>query len=481
MKKWICLALAAMFLCCAGCGLPSREALAEQGVYTEEYSDQGVRDLIEKKILSGESELAEDFYGELQQVEASVRKTLRDLSNGSFIFQRFGEGYNAALEEKQPGVVATAISWELQDEELLLEMPRNAADDSLLVTPYSAQALDQIVRDMADMLTPTVTRLFTWEGAGGEEQPVEGLSQAIQGDFQMLSEQNCAYVALVESGSWEITDWNRDGFFEMELTLNYLPTAEPLREVPVAHDGREMVEALLNGFESGRSSVVMVLMEDMPLTQENAEETLFGYINAAETNAGTLACEATNIWQEIYWTQSNQHIGRFWLEYSASLQEIEAAQAELKAAIAERGDVLLAQEYADEKAAYRAVYDLVLDLAKYDKEIQSATLKKKLTPQMCINRSAYGVLVSGKTVCTGYARAFKALCDYMDLPCWAVNGKQDGEGHAWNAVRIGEEVLYVDCTFADTGGSKKSNFLFTQEQLKKRHYVVDEGFVMKWE
>ena len=43
---------------------------------------------------------------------------------------------------------------------------------------------------------------------------------------------------------------------------------------------------------------------------------------------------------------------------------------------------------------------------------------------------------------------------------------------------LGWEILYVDCTFGDTGGRPERYFLFDQETLEARRYEMDEGFVV---
>ena len=47
---------------------------------------------------------------------------------------------------------------------------------------------------------------------------------------------------------------------------------------------------------------------------------------------------------------------------------------------------------------------------------------------------AYGALMKGKSVCQGYAYAFKLLCDQAQIPCWIVTGYYGDEPHAWNYV-----------------------------------------------
>jgi hypothetical protein len=61
-------------------------------------------------------------------------------------------------------------------------------------------------------------------------------------------------------------------------------------------------------------------------------------------------------------------------------------------------------------------------------------------------------------VCEGYARLFKALCDYAGLPCEIVHGVArhlgnrvglpDGGSHAWNAIRLGGRWQLLDATWA---------------------------------
>lgn len=81
--------------------------------------------------------------------------------------------------------------------------------------------------------------------------------------------------------------------------------------------------------------------------------------------------------------------------------------------------------------------------------------------------AAYGALVKGKAACSGYARAFKALCDAMDVSCYYIhaddtatenseNGfeKNDSNGlsyyvqaspeHQWNMVEYNDGYYFVD-------------------------------------
>ena len=56
-------------------------------------------------------------------------------------------------------------------------------------------------------------------------------------------------------------------------------------------------------------------------------------------------------------------------------------------------------------------------------------------------RTAYGALVKHKSVCEGYARAFKTVMDKLEIPCVLVQGYAQGadggyEPHMWNYVQV---------------------------------------------
>ena len=66
--------------------------------------------------------------------------------------------------------------------------------------------------------------------------------------------------------------------------------------------------------------------------------------------------------------------------------------------------------------------------------------------------SIKGALLDGSAVCEGYARAFKLLCDAVEIPCIMVSGMAtDSNGttekHAWNIVRKNKNNYHVDVTW----------------------------------
>lgn len=60
--------------------------------------------------------------------------------------------------------------------------------------------------------------------------------------------------------------------------------------------------------------------------------------------------------------------------------------------------------------------------------------------------TAWGALVYGEAQCSGYARAMKALCDAIGVPCYYVhaNAQSANPSHQWNEVQIGGKWYIVD-------------------------------------
>ncbi len=75
------------------------------------------------------------------------------------------------------------------------------------------------------------------------------------------------------------------------------------------------------------------------------------------------------------------------------------------------------------------------------------------------SEDAYGLLVDKKAICSGFAKAFKLICDQNNIPCALVTGigvtqNESGE-HMWCLVQMDDGLWYaVDPTWDDYGGSE---------------------------
>ena len=473
MKRIATLALCVLLFlfALAGCQ-PSRETLLADGIVAEEYDRAFLLEKVESAVLNGQTQIDINFLGRKKSVQWSVEAGMGAIRGGlSYTASRFISSYKVECSQEK-GYVPTQITLLLRDEYLFADMPRDNKDCPL-VEGYAADNLEALLMHMMETKQTRALRLYAADD-------LDVLNAAMKQDLDNIMRSNYAYSYLVSSAQWALSEYALSGAansVELDITLNYLHGTIPLAEIPVVGSDMEMIESLVAGWAAGQDKVTLILEDLTP-----DEESLFNWINIAEVNSATLACEGDSIWYEILENPSERQIGRFWLEFDARPADIAAAQAELHSAIDSEAQAIRENltDPSDERAAYRAIYDHVMKITKYDDDIRKATEQKTLTEEMQILRSAYGSLVAGKTVCTGYARAFKALCDALDIPCWTVNGYMDGEGHAWNVVLLNGETFYVDCTFGDTGGRPNRYFLFTEEDMQKWKYVPDEGFIIPW-
>ncbi|MCQ2460070.1 MAG: hypothetical protein MJ081_06845, partial [Ruminococcus sp.] len=86
-------------------------------------------------------------------------------------------------------------------------------------------------------------------------------------------------------------------------------------------------------------------------------------------------------------------------------------------------------------------------------------------------------------VCEGYSKAFKVLCDSLNIPCIIEEGVADGEaqnygGHMWNMIKLGSEWYGVDVTWNDPlsflgdnntakSGREGTYFMFSGSETKE--------------
>ncbi|MCR5720301.1 MAG: DUF4214 domain-containing protein [Lachnospiraceae bacterium] len=108
-------------------------------------------------------------------------------------------------------------------------------------------------------------------------------------------------------------------------------------------------------------------------------------------------------------------------------------------------------------------------------------------PYPCKSYSLYGVFVDNVAVCTGYAKAFKKLCNENGIDCVIVSS--DHMVHAWNMVKLSGYWYHVDCTWNDPlvdttndywceGYVSHKYFLMSDSEITSdtgEHYGINSG------
>lgn len=161
------------------------------------------------------------------------------------------------------------------------------------------------------------------------------------------------------------------------------------------------------------------------------------------------------------------------------LRQLRRRNEELSEAYDELAEEVLATGAQTKGQLYTAAAQLIAQKADYDDDILVSTLTSARSLEEQYSSSAYGAIVEGKTICTGYAMAYRGLCERLGLPCWVMSGNVEGAGHAWNIILLDDGYLYADVTFAD-GSWDESYLHMTEDELKNRGYYMSVDSIMPY-
>ncbi|MGD1815474.1 MAG: transglutaminase domain-containing protein [Pleomorphochaeta sp.] len=101
------------------------------------------------------------------------------------------------------------------------------------------------------------------------------------------------------------------------------------------------------------------------------------------------------------------------------------------------------------------------------------------------DQSLISILIDGRGVCSSYAKSYKYLMDFFNIPCILVEGKfvDSDENHIWNMIELNNNWYHVDVTQADSSGNyiDYSYFCVDDKQIYKDHVLISKVEVNKAE
>lgn len=114
------------------------------------------------------------------------------------------------------------------------------------------------------------------------------------------------------------------------------------------------------------------------------------------------------------------------------------------------------------KEQIKIIHDHIINNTEYDSLKSTNTLDTTYK-----SNTAYGVLIEGYGICSGYSDAMKLFLDKLNI----INYKISNDQHIWNLVYLDGEWLHLDLTWDDpvnTENITRDNyFLITTDVLKK--------------
>ncbi|MBQ9685006.1 MAG: hypothetical protein IJV41_00470 [Oscillospiraceae bacterium] len=269
------------------------------------------------------------------------------------------------------------------------------------------------------------------------------------------------------------TTWDYEDYAKVELSYTYNDNPIPFDQLPRADDKNELLRQLQEQLNAGGTSYVFLLKGRV------SDEDVAQITRELNSNNVEVAAESSSYIYYLTVGAGDYDLVRIELNYSVERERLEKASEEMRETLDRMAQEIRDRGIGDRLELYRAAARAVIASAEYDDDTRVATYTESLSDEQKIMRSAYGAVVSGRTICTGYAMAFKALCDRLDLPCWVVSGFNGDGPHAWNMIELNGETLYMDCTFADTAYDEW--FLFMDEQeLADADYYYSVNQLCPW-
>ena len=167
-------------------------------------------------------------------------------------------------------------------------------------------------------------------------------------------------------------------------------------------------------------------------------------------------------------------------EVRSIYHDVESGREELEKRAEEIAEAALNEEDLYHTALY--IHDTIVDIAMYD---EAATEHLKDDSDEGLDAAtAYGCLINGKAICSGYSAAFQLVMQKAGIPCERVTGvSKNGEPHQWNDITIGDESYYVDVTWDDPvqneGEESLSHefFCITEEEALLSRTIDDDQYL----
>jgi len=350
----------------------------------------------------------------------------------------------------------------LRSTEVILDLKYHDSykDDRNAAITYSEDVFaEAAIRTISDH-TDSLTLLFTNDGT------ITDTGLEAEMDRILFGGEYAAMTYYLSRAQYSVTTY--DEYLVLDLVFEYAENPPvSYEDLPQPEDTAQAIDMVLEQWTS--SNIAVLYLSEAP---ENAEAYCHTVVTTAIANDADFTYNCETYYWNAYGTQDC--IVTLDRRYDYDQSELDRMSAEVTAAAQQIASGVTATDPAE---AVKEIADELCKRITYDEPLANSILSEhELSHESNIRRTAYGALIDGASVCTGYAKAFQLICDLKGIECWTIDGTVDGVGHEWNAVFIDGNIQYVDVTFADTGKKDKNYYLFGADRYEKDGYTPDEGF-----
>jgi len=329
-------------------------------------------------------------------------------------------------------------------------------DESDVVTVSTYTGLKNAILTMVKNGKETGTiRLQNYDG-----EPAEDISKAISEVGQSTP-----------FGAYAVDYFDHDkaqilSYYELYLTINYKRTAKQIGNI-ISTYSTTQAEEILREAVSESDTYLAILSSSGIASESFIYEYLEGYYYENPLQMLLLPEISINIYPE----SGSQRIAEIEFTYGDSAVDISDMLEELNAraeSLSEETKAMSTSEGVRTILLCASLSEVVVPESEVNSEEQTNI----------ITNTAYGALVGGVSDSEGYAMAFKALCDLMDIECYVVAGQLAEQSHFWNIVNIDGSYYHVDPIMCDVNGIETAFLLSDSAMLGEEYKWNTENYVL---
>jgi len=258
----------------------------------------------------------------------------------------------------------------------------------------------------------------------------------------------------------------------------YEPVTQTANEIKAA-EGQTLAQTLGNG-ETGEGLDFDTKFNPYYGMLDSTLQSLYRqiYANALALNDAFAPIESVSLDQlnNVFMAVIGDHPEIFWMDTAYGCQYLPTGQCvEIDLQFNSTATNLDVNKQTFESSANNILQGAANLSSDYDKEVY---IHNTLISQVAynlnapLNQSAYSALVSGQTVCAGYARAYQYLMQKLGIPCYYCTGYA-GANHAWNIISLDDGYYNVDTTWDDTDPNTYDYFNKSDSDFSTNHMRKD--------
>lgn len=249
----------------------------------------------------------------------------------------------------------------------------------------------------------------------------------------------------------------------------------------ISKEEKEAYVKIYNAFQNFEESISNVYKGASKRDVQNFVTTLNSYLyrEIAYENPEMFWYDPYNFEHTITVNSNNEYFLSIKPAYLFDKQQAEQMSAEFNQKVDKIVSTAKTKPNTFEKVLY--VHDYIVDNCVYDYEAYNNGDYK------CSSINAYGCLVEGKAICSGYSMAFNTIMKRLGFEIGVEFSTYDSfsifsEGHVWNYCKLDGDYYYFDLTWDDIDQKSESlykrfkyyhsYFAITKDELAKAHLTL---------